>query len=79
MSFRIVTIIVAAYVLCACSARNPAPAQPKDAPAPQAASSVVLNSPLGPLVKDRDRAKAVQQTIDAQAAAQNAAIDDESH
>jgi len=79
MSFRIVTIMVAAYALCACSPRNPAPKQPDNTPQPQAASTVVLNSPLGTLVKDRDRAKAVQQTIDAQAAAQRAAIDDESH
>ncbi|MDQ2971515.1 MAG: hypothetical protein M3R20_00800 [Pseudomonadota bacterium] len=71
--------IVATYVLCACSPHNPAPKQPDNTPQPQAASSVVLNSPLGPLLKDRDRAKAVQQTVDAQAAAQNAAIDDQSH
>ncbi|MEO6968355.1 MAG: hypothetical protein ABI132_07905 [Rhodanobacteraceae bacterium] len=79
MSLRIVTIMIAACALCACSSRNHAPVQPKNAPAPQTASSVVLNSPLGPLLKDRDRAKAVQQTVDAQAAAQNAAIDDQSH
>lgn len=77
--FSISFLLLLSAVLCGCSPRNPAPKQPDTTPQPQAASSVVLDSPLGPLLKDRDRAKAVQQTIDAQAAAQRAAIDDESH
>lgn len=75
----IVIAALCAAFLTACSPRNPAPKQPDNSPAPQAESSVVLNSPLGPLVKDRDHAKAVQQTVDAQAAAQSKAIDDASH
>ncbi|MBS0433053.1 MAG: hypothetical protein JSS21_11720 [Proteobacteria bacterium] len=65
--------------LCACSPHSPQPPQPKNLPQPQAASSVAMNSPLGPLLKDRNRAKAVQGVVDKQAAKQDQAIDDQSH
>ena len=71
--------LACACALAACSPRNPAPKQSDNAPQPQAASSVVLNSPLGTLVKDRDRAKAVQKIVNQQAAQQSQAIDDQSH
>ncbi|HXS73168.1 MAG TPA: hypothetical protein VN725_03925 [Rhodanobacteraceae bacterium] len=80
---RTIAILISAIALCAglmaCSPHNPQAPQPKDAPQPQAESSVVLNSPLGTLVKDRDRAKAVQKVIDDQAAKQRADIDAQSH
>jgi hypothetical protein len=45
-------------------------------PQPQAATSVArVKTPFDALLKDRDRAKAVQQQVDAQAKAQQAAID----
>ena len=65
--------------LCACSPRNPQAPQPDNSPQPQSESSVVMNSPLGPLLKDRDRAKAVQDAVDKQAAKQSKDIDDQSH
>ena len=75
-------ILAAALCVCfatACSPHNPQAPQPKDAPQPQSESSVVLNSPLGTLVKDRDKAKAVQKIVDQQAAKQRADIDAQSH
>ncbi|HEX6614459.1 MAG TPA: hypothetical protein VF022_11395 [Rhodanobacteraceae bacterium] len=65
--------------LAACSPDNPQAPQPKKAPKPQSESSVVLNSPLGTLVRDRDKAKAVQNIVDQQAAKQRADIDAQSH
>ena len=65
--------------LAACSPDNPQAPQPKNAPQPQTESSVVLNSPLGTLVKDRDKAKAVQKIVNDQAAKQRADIDAQSH
>lgn len=80
---RSIAILIAA-TLCAClatacSPNNPQAPQPKNVPQPQSESSVVLNSPLGTLIKDRDRAKAVQKVVDKQAAQQAKAIDDQSH
>ena len=75
-------ILAAALCACsiaACSPHNPQAPQPKDTPQPQSESSVVLNSPLGTLVKDRDKAKAVQKIVDQQAAKQRADIDAQSH
>ncbi len=77
MRIPIALIVVAA--LCACSPHNPQAPQPDNAPKPQSESSVVMNSPLGPLLKDRDRAKAVQKTVLDQAAKQSSTIDDQSH
>jgi hypothetical protein len=82
MSRSIAVLITAALCAClatACSPNNPQAPQPRDAPQPQSESSVVLNSPLGPLIKDRDKAKAVQKIVDKQAAQQKAAIDAQSH
>lgn len=64
----------AACTLAGCS-RPPQP--PLDQPPqPQAATSVArVKTPFDALLKDRDRAKAVQQQVDAQAKAQQAAID----
>jgi hypothetical protein len=81
---RSIAILISAAALCACfttacSPNNPQAPQPKDTPQPKSESSVVLNSPLGTLVKDRDRAKAVQKIVDQQAAKQKAAIDAQSH
>ncbi|HWG09985.1 MAG TPA: hypothetical protein VN693_00590 [Rhodanobacteraceae bacterium] len=77
--FPISFSLLLSIALCACSPHDPQAPQPKNAPQPQAASSVVLNSPLGTLVKDRDRAKAVQNIVDSQVAKQSSAIDDQSH
>jgi uncharacterized protein YcaQ len=63
--------------LCGCSH----PPQPPDQqpPEPQAAASAArVKTPFDDLLKDRDRAKAVQQQVDTQAKAQRAAIDAES-
>lgn len=79
MFSRIATVLILASGLCACSPRTPQAPQPDNSPQPQSASSVVLNSPLGTLVKDRDRAKAVQKIVDDQAAKQSKDIDDQSH
>ena len=82
MSLRNFALPLAASCLCfatACSPNNPQAPQPKNAPQPQSGSSVVLNSPLGTLVKDRDRAKAVQKVVDQQAAKQQQTIDEQSH
>jgi len=81
---RSIAILISAAALCACfttacSPNNPQAPQPKDTPKPKSESSVVLNSPLGTLVKDRDRAKAVQKIVDQQASKQQQAIDDQSH
>lgn len=80
---RSIATLIPAAALCvclgACSPHNPQAPQPKDTPQPQSESSVVLNSPLGTLVKDRDKAKAVQKIVDQQAAKQRADIDAESH
>ena len=74
---RILLLLIAIVALCAC--RNPQAPQPDNSPQPQSESSVVMNSPLGPLVKDRDRAKSVQKIVDDQAAKQSSTIDDQSH
>ncbi len=74
---RTLLAVLAAAALCAC--HSPHAPQPDDAPQPQSASSVVMNSPLGPLLKDRDRAKAVQKMVEDQAAKQSSAIDAASH
>lgn len=74
-----ISIAVSCACFTACSPSNPQAPQPKNAPQPQSESTVVLNSPLGALVKDRDRAKAVQKIVDQQANKQNAAIDAQSH
>ncbi|HET7359845.1 MAG TPA: hypothetical protein VFJ04_06825 [Rhodanobacteraceae bacterium] len=66
--------IVAACALAGCS-RPPQPPV-EHPPQPQAAASVArVKTPFDSLLKDRDRAKAVQQQVDAQAKAQQAAID----
>ena len=77
--FSRIAIAVVIAGLCACSPRNPQAPQPDNAPQPQSTSTVVANSPLGPLMKDRDRAKAVQKIVDDQAKKQGKAIDDQSH
>ena len=81
---RILLPVCIMGVLCACfttacSPRNPQAPQPDNSPQPQSESSVVLDSPLGTLVKDRDRAKAVQKIVNDQAAKQSSTIDAESH
>lgn len=63
--------------LCGCSH----PPQPPDQqpPEPQAATSTArVKTPFDTLLKDRDRAKAVQQQVDDQAKTQRAAIDAQS-
>jgi hypothetical protein len=82
MSLTNFALPIAALSLCfatACSPNNPQAPQPKNAPQPQSESTVVLNSPLGTMVKDRDKAKAVQKIVDQQAAKQRADIDAQSH
>jgi len=74
---RLIAILSLIAMLWAC--RSPQAPQPDNAPQPQSESSVVLNSPLGTLVKDRDRAKAVQKIVNDQAATQSSTIDAESH
>jgi len=74
---RAVIAIIFFVALSAC--RNPQTPQPDNSPQPQSESSVVLDSPLGTLVKDRDRAKAVQDVVNKQAAQQSKDIDDQSH
>ena len=76
---RLLFVLPLCICLAACSPNSPQAPQPKNAPQPQSESSVVLNSPLGTLVKDRDKAKAVQQIVDQQAAKQKAEIDAQSH
>lgn len=80
---RSIAVLISAAALCvgftACSPNNPQAPQPKNAPQPQSESSVVLNSPLGTLVKDRDKAKAMQKIVNDQAAKQKAEIDAQSH
>ncbi|HET7557872.1 MAG TPA: hypothetical protein VFK08_07335 [Rhodanobacteraceae bacterium] len=80
---RSIAVLISAAAMCvgfsACSPHSPQAPQPTNAPQPQSESSVVLNSPLGTLVKDRDKAKAVQKIVDDQAAKQKAAIDAQSH
>lgn len=76
---RRIVFIAAIVLLQACSPHDPQAPQPKNSSQPRVASSVVLNSPLGTLVKDRDRAKAVQSIVDSQAAQQSSVIDDQSH
>jgi hypothetical protein len=78
MFSRIATALMLAG-LCACSPHTPQAPQPDNSPQPQSESSVVLGSPLGTLVKDRDRAKAVQKIVNDQAAKQGKDIDDQSH
>ncbi|HEX6612548.1 MAG TPA: hypothetical protein VF022_01610 [Rhodanobacteraceae bacterium] len=75
----VLSLAVLCTGLAACSPDNPQAPQPKNAPQPQTESSVVVNSPLGALVKDRDKAKAVQKIVNDQAAKQRADIDAQSH
>jgi hypothetical protein len=75
----VLSLVVLCTGLAACSPDNPQAPQPKNAPQPQTGSSVVLNSPLGTLVKDRDKARAVQKIVNDQAAKQRADIDAQSH
>ena len=75
----VLSLSVLCVCLAACSPNNPQAPQPKDSPQPQSESSVVLNSPLGTLVKDRDKARAVQKIVNDQAARQRADIDAQSH
>ena len=81
---RNLLLICATGALCAClttacSPHNPQAPQPDNSPQPQSESSVVMNSPLGSLVKDRTRAQAVQKIVDDQAAKQSSTIDNQSH
>jgi hypothetical protein len=63
--------LLAVTLLGACS-HPTAPAAP---PEPKAAAAAHPDNPLDPLLKTRDRAAAVQGTVDQQAAQQRAAID----
>lgn len=66
------TLALTMLMLGACSTPPP-PAAP---PEPKAAH---VDNPLDPLLKTRDRAKAVQGNVDSQAADQRAAIDAQDH
>ncbi|HEY4143970.1 hypothetical protein [Pinirhizobacter sp.] len=67
----------AALLAVGCS--HPPPPDPNAPPAPQAAQSTAKPyNPLDPMLKTRDRARAVQATVDQQHAAQDAAVEDQS-
>jgi hypothetical protein len=68
-----VALAIPLLMLGACSTPPPPPAAP---PEPKAAH---VDNPLDPLLKTRDRAKAVQGNVDTQAADQRAAIDAQDH
>jgi hypothetical protein len=68
---------LAAFTLMAVGCSHPA--DPPAPPAPQAAQSVAKPyNPLDPMLKTRDRARAVQATVDQQHATQDAAVEDQS-
>lgn len=66
-------LAITLLTLGACSAPPPPPSK---APEPKAAH---VDNPLDPLLKTRDRARAVQGTVDQHAADQRAAVDAQDH
>lgn len=66
--------LLAATLLAACS--SPAPPPQKTPPAPKAAASTAMTgTPLDPLLRAENKARNVQKTVNAQAAAQRKAIE----
>jgi hypothetical protein len=77
MKRLIVCAIAASALLVGCS--NPAPPPPKKPPAPRAAGSTAMTgTPIDSLLRAENKAKGVQKTVDAQAAAQRKAIEAQS-
>jgi len=76
-SWRGCALATAAALAVGCS--HP-PTDPNNAPpTPQAAQSTAKPyNPLDPMLKTRDRARAVQTTVDQQHATQDAAVEDQS-
>ncbi len=73
---RILLSTAAGLLLAACSSPTPPPVP---APAPQAAASARhVKTPWDSLLKDRDKARAVQQKVDAHAKRQQQAIEKQS-
>lgn len=76
-SWRACALVTATVLAGGCS--HPPPPDPNAPPTPQAAHSTAKPyNPLDPLLKTRDRARAVQTTVDQQTAKQDAAVEDQS-
>lgn len=68
---RYATVVTVA-MLSACSGSSTPPASP---PTPQAAASSHVKTPWDNLLKDRDKAKAVQKQVDTHAKLQQQAVE----
>jgi len=76
-SWRACALATATALACGCS--HPPPPDPNAPPAPQAAQSTARPyNPLDPMLKTRDRARAVQASVDQQHATQDTAVEDPS-
>ena len=76
-SWRACALATATALACGCS--HPPPPDPNAPPTPQAAQSTARPyNPLDPMLKTRDRARAVQTTVDQQHTTQDAAVEDQS-
>jgi hypothetical protein len=76
-SWHAYALATATALTCGCS--HPPPPDPNAPPAPQAAQTTARPyNPLDPMLKTRDRARAVQTTVDQQHATQDAAVEDQS-
>ncbi|HMH68144.1 MAG TPA: hypothetical protein VK519_09505 [Pinirhizobacter sp.] len=76
-SWRACALATVTALAVGCS--HPPPPDPNAPPTPQAAQSTARPyNPLDPLLKTRDRARAVQTTVDQQHATQDAAVEDQS-
>ena len=76
-SWRARALATATILAAGCS--HPPPPDPNAPPTPQAAQSTARPyNPLDPMLKTRDRARAVQATVDQQNATQDAAVEDQS-
>jgi hypothetical protein len=70
---------LATVIALACGCSHPSPPDRDAPPTPQAAQSTARPyNPLDPMLKTRDRARAVQTTVDQQHATQDAAVEDQS-
>ena len=76
-SWRACALATVTVLAVGCS--HPPPPDQNAPPTPQAAQSTARPyNPLDPLLKTRDRARAVQTTVDQQHATQDAAVEDQS-
>lgn len=76
-SWRACALATAMALAGGCS--HPPPPDPNAPPTPQAAQSAATPyNPLDPMLKTRDRARAVQATVNQQHATQDAAVEDQS-